>query len=128
MEDKRPDIARYQVIKEETGNRYRFFCQGSGGAVCTTRPIRAETPEQELMLAWKSEGREHFNRCSRCGSWVCNAMTNADTLECVDCSPWENPPRFCPLCGKEIKVASLYCNGCGSRLMYRGGDINASTV
>ncbi len=128
MENKRPNVARYKIINEETGNRYRFFCEASGGAVCTTRPIRAETPEQELLLAWETEGRKHFNRCGKCGKWICNVMTNADTLACVDCSPWENPPRFCPACGKEIRAAALYCNACGVRLMYGGGDADASAV
>ncbi len=128
MENKRPTIARYKIIKEENGNRYRFFCESSGGAVCTTDPINGENPEKELLFAWESEGRKHFNRCGKCGKWVCNAMTNADTLECVDCSPWENPPRFCPSCGKKIGTVGLYCDGCGVRLMYGRGNANASAI
>lgn len=26
-------------------------------------------------------------------------MYNADVMECVDCAPWENVPKFCPECG-----------------------------
>ena len=122
MENKKMDIARYSIIKEETGNRYRFYCEASGGALCTTHPIRAETPEQELSLAWETEGKKYFNRCRKCGKWVCNAMTNADTLECVDCSPWKNPPKFCSSCGKEVEPMSLYCTECGIRLKIGGGE------
>ncbi len=122
MENKRRNIADYKIIKEANGERFRFFCEASGGAICTTGPIRADTPEEALTVAWNTEGKKHFNRCGKCGRWICNAMTNADTLECVDCSPWENPPRFCPSCGKEIKTTSLYCSVCGIRLMYGGRD------
>lgn len=127
MENKKRRVTSYKIIKEATGTRFRFFCEASGGAVCTTNPICAETPDKALMLAWETEGREHFNRCAKCGRWVCNAMTNADTLECVDCSPWENPPKFCPSCGKRIEGSSLYCSECGVKLMY-GGDVHASAV
>ena len=127
MENKRPDVPRYRIIKEGNGNRYRFFCESSGGAVCTTLPVKAEAPDDELMLAWESEGKHHFNKCGKCGKWVCNAMTNADTLQCVNCSPWENPPRFCTFCGKEIVKPSLFCDECGKKLMY-GGDADDSAV
>ncbi len=127
MENKKPDVASYKIIKEVSGNRFRFFCEASGGAVCTTNPIRAETHEDALRVAWESVGRAYFNKCAKCGKWVCNVMTNADTLECVDCSPWEEPPKYCPSCGKKISLTSLYCSECGVKLMY-GGDFHASAV
>ena len=43
--------AKYKIIADSGGNRYRFFCDVSGMAVCTTKPIRAETQEAELKLA-----------------------------------------------------------------------------
>ncbi len=122
MENKMQDTASYKIIKEANGERFRFFCAGSGGAICTTPPIRAESSEEALQIAWVTEGRKHFNRCAKCGRWVCNAMTNADTLECVDCSPWEDPPKFCSSCGKKVEMTSLYCSACGIRLMYGGRD------
>ncbi len=126
MEKKKPDIARYKIIREAIGNRYRFFCEASGAAVYTSGPIRADTPDEELKLAWEG-GRQHFNRCQKCGKWVCNAMTNADTLSCVDCSPWENPPRYCPACGIKLEGIDPYCRACGTRLMY-GGEKNAEAI
>ncbi|MBP3921953.1 MAG: hypothetical protein J6D27_03200 [Ruminiclostridium sp.] len=35
--------AKYKIIADSGGNRYRFFCDVSGIAVCTTKPIRAES-------------------------------------------------------------------------------------
>ncbi len=126
MERKERVCARYAIIQEEDGRRYRFFCEASGAAIYTSRSIRADTPDREPELAWE-EGRQYFNRCQKCGKWVCNIMTNADTLSCVDCSPWENPPRYCPECGIKLEGIDPYCRGCGARLMY-GGDGNAEAV
>ncbi len=126
MEKKDRVSARYTIIKEEGGNRYRFYCEASGAAVFTSEPIRAGSPDEELKIAWAG-GRQYFNRCHKCGKWVCNAMTNADTLTCVDCSPWENPPSYCPECGIKLEGIDPYCRACGARLMY-GGERDAKAI
>ena len=72
--------ADYDVIHEEGGNRYRFFCDISGALLCTTEPFSADTTEAELMLAWKSMGVEHFNLCHKCGKWVMDAGRLADII------------------------------------------------
>lgn len=110
--------ARYKIIVDSGGSRYRFFCGSSGMAVCTTKPVHAETQEKELQLAWDNEGKKYFNRCSRCGQYVSNAMYNIDTGACVDCSPWEQKPKFCAHCGRKIPLADNFCRGCGARLLY----------
>lgn len=110
--------ARYRILVGAGGNRYRFFCARSDAAVCTTSPIRADTEEEALRIAWETEGRAHFNQCARCGQWVCNAMYNADVLECVDCAPWEEAPRFCPACGVRVAAGETHCRKCGVQLRY----------
>lgn len=86
--------APYKIIFDAGGNRYRFFCERSGMAVCTTGPVRADTPEQELRLAWESEGKKQFNYCHKCDRWVSDEMYNPDTLECILCSPHEKKSRM----------------------------------
>ena len=110
--------ASYKTIADVGGTRYRFFCDLSGMAVCTTKPIRADTPEEELQLAWKNEGRQQFNQCHKCGRWVCDALYNADVLECVACAPWENIPSFCPHCGEKSPPDDTFCRKCGKKLQY----------
>ena len=112
--------ARYQILAEAGGNRYRFFCELSGVMVCTTKPVHAGTPEDELRIAWETEGKKMFNQCHRCGRWVSNVMYNADALECVDCTPWEDPPRYCSKCGAYVPVSDIFCRKCGARLCYEG--------
>ena len=116
--------ASYRIIKDSGGNRYRFFCELSGMAVYTTEPYRAGTPEAELDAAWQEEGRLHFDQCRKCGRWVCSALFNADELECVACTPWENKPKFCPSCGKAVTDSDIYCSKCGLKLQYRKVDRN----
>lgn len=119
MAHKGNKTAPYKIIADSGGNRYRFFCEASHAVVCVTGPVNGPTPEEELLLAWESEGRHHFNRCQNCGKWICDTMYNADTLECVDCSPWEEAPHYCSHCGLNIPSSDIYCKKCGTRLRYK---------
>lgn len=110
--------AKYRVIADSGGSRYRFFCDVSGMALCTTKPIRGNTQEEELKTAWETEGRQHFNRCGKCGKWVSDPMYNADMLRCVDCAPWQEKPNYCSHCGIAFSPSDRYCNACGTRLRY----------
>jgi len=115
--------AGYKIISGPEGNRYQFFCDLSRALACTTNPIPADTPEQELQIAWETEGRQEFNRCNKCGKWVSDVMFNADVHECVECAPWENPPNFCPQCGRKLSSPERFCPMCGAKLLYEGGEI-----
>ena len=112
--------AQYKIITDSGGNRYHFFCESSGMLVCITSPIRADTQEEELKLAWETEGKKHFNVCNKCSKHVSDAMYNADTGECVDCSVWEAKPNFCAHCGKKNTKKDIFCRKCGTRLRYGG--------
>ena len=81
--------ATYKIISEKAGNRYQFYCDLSGALCSITKPIKVENSQKELELAWDNEGRSMFNKCQKCGKWICDVMFNPDTLECVDCSPWD---------------------------------------
>ncbi len=115
----RKKTAAYRIITDAGGNRYRFFCDLSGAAMCTTEPVLADTQEEELMLAWESEGRQQFNLCHSCGKWVCEAMYNADVGHCVECTPWEERPNYCSVCGERIPADDVFCRKCGAKLQYR---------
>lgn len=115
-------MAAYRVIQDGGGLRFRFFCEASGAALCTTGIIPARPLDRALDYAWETEGRAHFNLCHRCGRWVADVMYNADTLECVDCSPWEEEPAFCPQCGARVASRDEFCGRCGARLRYGEGD------
>ena len=66
--------AKYRIIADSGGSRYRFFCDVSGMVLCTTKPVRGDTQEEELKMAWETEGKQHFNRCAKCGKWVSDPM------------------------------------------------------
>lgn len=117
--------AKYKIVPEVSGNRYYFFCDISDALVCITKPYKAMSPEKELLLAWEFEGKEHFNKCHKCGNWVTNVMYNADVLECVDCAPWEAKPNFCKFCGEAVVGDEDICLSCGKHLRYQGSDLSA---
>jgi len=114
--------ANYRVITEPSGHRYLFFCDLSGAHLCTTKPVCADTAEQELKYAWEQEGKQEFNHCRKCGRWVSDVMFNADVHECVECAPWETIPRYCSQCGKKLTETKKFCSRCGAKLIYEGGD------
>ena len=118
----RVSTAKYRIMSDAGGNRYRFYCDASGALVCTTKPYHAETPEEALTQAWENEGKPEFNRCRKCGKWVSDVMYNADVHECVECAPWQEVPNYCPCCGKELSGPERFCPGCGAKLLYEGGE------
>ena len=111
--------AAYKVIEKDGGRCYRFFCEASGMAMVTTGVYRGVPAADEAETAWTREGREHFNLCHKCGKWVCDAMYNADVMHCADCTPWENKPKYCSLCGIKVAISDIFCRKCGARLQYR---------
>lgn len=119
--------ADYKISKDETGSRYEFYCELSRALVCVSEPVKAETLEEELMLAWENYGRRHFNQCHKCGKWVTGAMYNPDVLSCVQCTPLEDYPDYCPECGAKTQDPSNYCHICGAKLFYGGETLDEKT-
>lgn len=112
--------AAYQLLPEKDGNRYRFQCGVTGARFLTRQIYRGDSPQQELLLAWQTEGRGYFNQCQRCGEWVVDAAYNPLVLECVVCSPFEEEVRFCKSCGVRVPRGSRMCSSCGASLYYEG--------
>lgn len=110
--------ARYRRVIDPQGIRYQFFCDVSGALVHTTDVLTDDEP----VRAWKDGVRKHFSRCQRCGKWVSDPMYNAETLECVQCSPWEEQPAFCPQCGERVAEDAIFCHSCKARLRYAGKE------
>lgn len=121
MANKPHKTAAYKIMPTAEGNRYRFFCEVSGSLVCETGAYAMASPGDELEAAWLSEGKKNFNLCRKCGKWVDTVMFNPDVLECVDCAPFEGPPKYCPYCGEKVTTDSENCAFCGRKLLY-GGD------
>ena len=115
-------IATYKIVADAGGNCYKFYCDLSGALVCTTKPYKADNPEEELLLAWESEGKEQFNVCHKCGKQVSNAMFNVETLECVECAPIEAEAKFCKHCGAKIEEPTKPCPACGKPLVSYGKE------
>lgn len=64
--------ASYKLIADAGGNRYQFFCDQSGALACTTEPIRADTPEEALMIACAWDGAQrNWLRSGRQQSAIC---------------------------------------------------------
>ena len=120
--------ANYRLLPTTIGNKYQFFCDVSNALICTTAPVKADTPDEELTLAWNIYAKAHFNQCHKCGRWVINEMYNPDVLNCVLCTPIEEYPDFCPECGAKTNNTAYFCHMCGTRLLYGGEAENEKTV
>lgn len=112
--------ANYEVTTNSCGKVVNFYCASSGMLVFHSPPLAAKTDEEAALTAWEDGGRMHFDKCGKCGRWVSSVMYNADVLACVDCSPWEEAPNYCPFCGKKVDKSDVFCPMCGKRLMYGG--------
>ena len=112
--------ANFKLLPTLNGNKYQFFCDLSDALICTTAPVKADTCDGELMLAWNTYAKAHFNQCHKCGRWVIKEMYNPDVLNCVMCTPIEDYPEYCPKCGAKTSDPSYFCHMCGTRLLYGG--------
>ena len=116
--------AKYKVVTDGDGYRFIFYCDVSDAHIYTTQKTYQVDAEQEALLAaWEAEGREHFNRCHKCGKWVMDAVYNAEVLECVECAPYEAEPKYCKNCGTKIEVPVKICPVCGKKLIYEGSVV-----
>lgn len=117
--------AKYKVVADSGGYRFIFYCDVSDAHVCTTKESYCgNTEEEALLAAWQAEGREHFNRCHKCGKWVIDAVYNAEVLECVECAPYEAEPKYCKNCGTKIEEPVKVCPSCGKKLFYEGSVVS----
>lgn len=116
-------MSAYKIVFHSDGNIYKFYCDLSGALVCSTKPYKANTPEDGLQLAWEKEGKQRFNRCHKCGKQVSNAMFNVDVLECVECAPFEAESKFCKSCGVKIEDPTRPCPACRKPLVHYGKEI-----
>lgn len=114
--------AAYHKTPEKTGNRYHFRCAVTGAQFSTVQTYQAATPRQEPLLAWQTEGRNHFNQCQRCGRWVFDVAYNPEVLECIACAPFECEARYCKFCGARVPAERRTCPTCGRPLYYEGVD------
>lgn len=116
MFEKLHAIGKYKIVSQSyLGRRYCFYCEVSGTPVYTTEPVRADTPEEELRLAWK-KAKPYFNGCSECGKWIRDEAYNIDEMKCIECAPYKTKPRYCTHCGCPVPTGNDYCVRCGKPL------------
>lgn len=77
--------AKYIMSCKDGCFRFEFTC-----LLCesnyTTGLISAASVEEAFRLA-ADEARKHFNRCQKCGEWVCDQHYNEDDMMCIACAP-----------------------------------------
>lgn len=121
-------VPAYKTAREGDGVRYKFLCELSEAAVCTTEAYEAPTVEEGALLAWEKEGRSHFNYCKRCSRYVSDAMFNVEVLECVACAPYEAEARYCKSCGAKVSDPKRPCSECQRPLVYSGKELEYEPI
>lgn len=122
-----PDRVRRERLEELTRairqldpeelRRLRDFVAGLEAAGGRRRRMTATSapPRACSICGWScpdlspAEARLRFNRCSRCGAWVCDAHFNENRGLCVRCAP-----RICRHCGRPVLPGSQFCTVCGA--------------
>ncbi|MGI6192168.1 MAG: hypothetical protein ACOYI3_01205 [Christensenellales bacterium] len=77
--------AKYIMESDEGFYRFKFFCSLCDYARTSGR-IKASSAATAFKLA-ANEARKYFNRCCRCGKWVCDGHYNEDEMACDSCEP-----------------------------------------
>jgi hypothetical protein len=82
---KKPFTAKRVMVKTEAGYCFQFYCALCGRGH-TTGWISAANEREALVLA-EEESRYYFNRCRKCGKWICDSHYNMDERTCTACAP-----------------------------------------
>lgn len=121
-------IPAYKTVREGEGIRYKFLCELSEAAVCTTEVYDAPSIEEGAALAWVKEGRSFFNHCKKCSRYVSDAMFNVEVLECVACAPYEAEAKYCKSCGARVSDSRNPCPECSKPLVYLGKELKYEPI
>ncbi|MEA5012433.1 MAG: hypothetical protein VB100_12035 [Angelakisella sp.] len=76
------------MVCKNGGYCFSFIC-----ALCddgyTTGRVIADSVSEALAIA-RQEARPYFNRCHKCGRWICDRHYNIDEMMCAECAPLKN--------------------------------------
>lgn len=73
------------MVEEDGFYRFTFFCSLCDAGHTTGR-ICASSAGAARVIA-EQDARPYFNRCHRCGKWVCDAHYNESVFMCTSCAP-----------------------------------------
>ena len=81
-----PFTARFSLKRTRNGSIYTFFCGLTGKPVYESAPI-PEGDKGHAESVAKTQARPQFNRCAKCGKWVCDEAYDIDSMQCLSCAP-----------------------------------------
>jgi len=74
----------YKTHRTIDGFSFTFYCD-----LCQSSYQTEEIKTDSFVTAFQ-KGQEvarlYFNRCCKCGKWVCDEHYNEDVMECIECS------------------------------------------
>ena len=76
---------KFNITSLQGGFRVTFYCRSCEKTV-TKEIYNIDSVEEAIKLAWQ-DTKKYFNRCNKCGEWVCDEHYNEDVMKCVLCQP-----------------------------------------
>lgn len=76
---------RYTVQRVGEHYRFTFLCDRSG-TVHTVETLYPVHPGGDALAEAWEDARRYFNRCHRCGAWVCDEAYSPDEMLCAVCA------------------------------------------
>lgn len=111
---------RYVTQRIKDGFSFTFYCD-----LCQrsyeTEEIKTESFTEALQKA-QSVAYLYFNKCHKCGKWICDEHYDESIMECVECSALKTRKqikknlkntRKCKKCGTYIEEENCFCTLCG---------------
>jgi len=115
---------RYKTHRTANGFGFTFYCDLCEKPFSTDIIVTysyTEAFQQAQVMA-----KLHFNKCHKCGKWVCDEHYNKNVMMCIECQPKGEAveiarkikaisPLICRRCGYEIEEENCFCTKCGNK-------------
>lgn len=115
---------RYKTHRTANGFGFSFYCdlcEKSFNTDIIATYSFAWAFQQAQVIA-----KLHFNKCHKCGKWVCDQHYNENVMMCIECQPKDEAVKIvkkakaglsliCRKCGSEIETGNCFCTKCGSK-------------
>jgi hypothetical protein len=75
---------RYKTHRTKDGFRFAFYCDLCE-TLYETEEIITDSFEDALQKG-QDVARLYFNKCHKCGKWICDEHYNENVMECIECS------------------------------------------
>lgn len=115
---------KYKTHHMANGFSFTFYCD-----LCEKSFDTDEFLTDSFVQAFyeaQAISKPYFNKCHKCGKWICDEHYNENVMMCVECQPkgeaLKNEKKenkyimspICKRCGSRVETENCFCTKCGN--------------